>query len=130
MMVTCWVVPELALVSLRDGWMVSAVVAAALVPIGILFGFLDSHRHKLWCLLASLIVVWGLHGAATRPLEVMDGKPGVSEPAADTRPRLEVLHYLPAVMGLFAGGLTGAYLINRRVRASTQPQTQVEPDPE
>lgn len=130
MMGTCWVVPELAAANLTEVWTVVGTVGGALFVIGGLFGFLDAHRHRLWSLIASAIVAGSLYGATTATPE-REGTPGG---AADEAPRIRLqlspVDYLIPVGALFAGSFFGAYLLHRKVRATTQPQAEGEPEPD
>lgn len=123
MMVTAGLVADLAVQALQDPLTIGAAVAVALFPIGMLFGFLDSHRHWLWSGLAAVLVAYGLHRAVHPAAPEQGASPGIP---IIPPPPLTPVHYAVPAVALLAGSQVGARAITRRVRAATQPANEAE----
>lgn len=123
MLATGAVATRLACQALQDPWSIGIAIGVSLFVIGLLFGFLDCHRHRVWATIAA-VVVTGVVFRATLP-------PDPAIAIATSQPPRPVpvvpAHYLVPILAALAGSHLGARIITAKVRASTRPQDEPEP---
>lgn len=93
-----------------------------LLIVGFLFGLLASERHLVWGLITAVVVIVIL---AQDPIPALAPKPPTTPAVTSPQPprKLPVALLLLPPACILAGSFAGAYLIRRRHRKITQPES-------